>query len=88
MSALDEGSRRNGDAPLARVTEDVRVGAQHEVIWFQAGDGRRLNFHRHRPATGTRYRGPLLLVAGTSVRANIFSPPEPITLPQVLTDAG
>jgi hypothetical protein len=60
----------------------------YEVVWFEAGDGRPLNFHRYPPAEASTNRGPVLLVAGTSVRANIFSPPQSPTLPQVLCAAG
>ncbi|KAA0017061.1 alpha/beta hydrolase [Antrihabitans cavernicola] len=62
--------------------------AQFETIWFTAADGVPLNFRRLRRASGTEDRGPLLLSAGTSVRADIFSPPTADTLPRYLSRAG
>jgi hypothetical protein len=54
---------------------------------FTAGDGRRLNLIRisgERAAT----RGPVLLVHGAGVRANIFRPPVERTLVDALVDEG
>jgi hypothetical protein len=87
VPAVDETTAFTADArgPASPTTQ---ADTAHEVIWFEAGDGQLLNFHRHPPAAGSRYRGPVLVAHGTSSRANIFSPPEPITLPQVLSDAG
>ena len=85
MSLLQQTAGSGLSAPA---TAMVQPDSAHDVICFEADDGRPLNCHRHRPAAGSPYRGPLLLVAGTSVRANIFSPPESPTLPQVLSAAG
>ncbi len=68
----------------------VRPGnaAGFETVWFKADDGVALNL-RHMPAdAGASARGPVLMSAGTSVRANIFSPPNADTLPQFLSRAG
>ena len=58
-----------------------------EVVWFTAGDGTRCNLvhvRGERPAS----RGPVLLVHGAGVRANIFRAPVPTTLVDVLVDDG
>jgi hypothetical protein len=58
-----------------------------EVVWFTAGDGTRLNLvhvRGERPAS----RGPVLLVHGAGVRANIFRAPVRTTLVDVLVDDG
>ncbi|MCU1346867.1 MAG: esterase/lipase [Acidimicrobiia bacterium] len=58
-----------------------------EVIGFTAGDGMALNLHHvtgSKPAT----RGPVLLVHGAGVRANIFRPPEPVNFVRALIDDG
>jgi hypothetical protein len=58
-----------------------------EVIWFTAGDGTRCNLvhvRGERPAS----RGPVLLVHGAGVRADIFRAPVDSTLVDVLVDDG
>ncbi len=57
------------------------------VVPFTAGDGRALNLHH---VTGPREptRGPVLLVHGAGVRAEIFRPPEPVTLVDALVAEG
>ena len=57
------------------------------VVPFTAGDGMALNLHH---VTGPRppTRGPVLLVHGAGVRANIFRPPEPTTLVDALVAEG
>jgi hypothetical protein len=58
-----------------------------EVIGFTAGDGMPLNLHHvtgPRPAT----RGPVLLVHGAGVRANIFRAPEARNIVDALVDDG
>jgi len=57
------------------------------VIPFRAEDGMALNLHH---VTGPRppTRGPVLLVHGAGVRANIFRPPEPVTLVDALVAEG
>lgn len=59
-----------------------------ETIGFDALDGRRLLLHRLQPRSGVNELGPVLMIAGTSVRAGIFSPPLPRTLPRMLSDEG
>jgi hypothetical protein len=61
--------------------------SSEEVVPFAAGDGRLLNLVRVR---GQREagRGPVLLVHGAGVRANIFRAPVERTLVDVLVDAG
>ena len=63
------------------------VELETTVIPFRAGDGTALNLHH---VTGPRppTRGPVLLVHGAGVRANIFRPPEPITLVDALVAEG
>ena len=57
------------------------------VVPFLAGDGMALNLHH---VTGPRppVRGPVLLVHGAGVRADIFRPPGQQTLVDVLVDEG
>jgi hypothetical protein len=57
------------------------------VVPFKAGDGRALNLvHLRGPRTPSR--GPVLLVHGAGVRANIFRPPVATTFVDTLLDAG
>ena len=67
-------------SPAAAETETT-------VVPFTAGDGMALNLHH---VTGARppSRGPVLLVHGAGVRANIFRPPEPTTLVDALVAEG
>ena len=58
-----------------------------DVIPVTADDGTVLNLHHvtgERPAT----RGPVVLVHGAGVRANIFRPPGQTTLVDMLVDDG
>jgi len=57
------------------------------VVPFKARDGMALNLHH---VTGPRppTRGPVVLVGGAGVRANIFRPPEPVTLVDALVAEG
>ena len=57
------------------------------VVPFTAGDGMVLNLHH---VTGPRppTRGPVLLVHGAGVRADIFRPPKQRTLVDVLVEEG
>ena len=57
------------------------------VVPFRAGDGMPLNLHH---VTGPRppTRGPVLLVHGAGVRANIFRPPGQTTLVDALVAEG
>ncbi|MCV7422191.1 hypothetical protein H7K45_16700 [Mycobacterium yunnanensis] len=59
-----------------------------ETVWFTAGDGFRLNFRRLRPVDGVPPRGPVMMVHGAGVRANLFCPPGIVTLPAMLSAAG
>ena len=54
-----------------------------ETIPLTAGDGRALNLKHLTPAP-TPGRGPVLMVAGTGTRANLFNPPTTKTLPMML----
>ncbi len=58
-----------------------------DVVPFRAGDGMALNLHH---VTGPRppTRGPVLLVHGAGVRANIFRPPGQTTLVDALVAEG
>ncbi|MDQ3980298.1 MAG: alpha/beta hydrolase [Actinomycetota bacterium] len=73
------------DLPTTR----LRLAAAYEttVVPFRAGDGRALNLHHavgRRPPT----RGPLILVHGAGVRADIFRPPVPTTIVDLLVEDG
>lgn len=57
------------------------------VVPFQAGDGMACTLV-HVEGTRPPVRGPLLLVHGAGVRADIFMPPVPVTIVDVLLDAG
>jgi hypothetical protein len=58
-----------------------------EVIPFTAGDGMRLNLHH---VTGSRPpdRGPVLLVHGAGVRADVFRAPEAVNVVDALVAEG
>ena len=57
------------------------------VVPFQAGDGRALNLV-HLSGPHTPSRGPVLLVHGAGVRADIFRPPVAHRFTDALLDAG
>ena len=52
----------------------MNAASAPEVVEFFAGDGMRLNLI-HYPPKGDAPRGPILLVHGAGVRAELFSPP-------------
>ena len=60
-----------------------------ETVWFKARDGHWLNF-KHLPPAPERTvdRGPVILVHGAGVRANLLCPPTTLTLPAMLSAAG
>ena len=58
-----------------------------DIIPFKAFDGFECNLWRLKH-TGSKHRGPVLLVHGAGVRANIFNPPNKTNLPEMLADAG
>jgi hypothetical protein len=67
--------------------EPTRTGHREEVIPFTAGDGFPLSLvhvQGEQPPT----RGPVLLVHGAGVRANLFRPPVQRTLVDALIDHG
>jgi hypothetical protein len=73
-----------GEAPSPTTRTDHRT----ERIPFHADDGTWLTvLHVTNPAT-TPHRGPVLLVHGAGVRAEIFRPPLPRTLVDALIDDG
>ena len=57
------------------------------IIPFEAGDGHALNLIQVRGAR-TPSKGPVLLVHGAGVRANIFRPPTALNFVDALLDAG
>jgi alpha-beta hydrolase superfamily lysophospholipase len=59
-----------------------------ETVWFPAHDGFELNFRHLPPVPGTEPKGPVMMVHGAGVRANLFCPPGIITLPAMLSAAG
>lgn len=61
-------------------------GADFEHISFDALDGFKLNCWRYRSADVSK--GPVLLVHGAGVRANLFNPPNPTNLVEMLAAAG
>ncbi len=58
------------------------------IVPFEAGDGMPLNLVNVRAADTEPVRGPVLLVHGAGVRANIFRPPGQPTLVDALIEAG
>jgi hypothetical protein len=58
-----------------------------ETIPFTAGDGMACNLLRVRNARGMP-KGPVLLVHGAGVRANIFAAPTPMNFVRYLSEAG
>jgi hypothetical protein len=69
------------------VSTALTDGTTTTVVPFTAGDGLALNLHH---VTGPRppSRGPVLLVHGAGVRADIFRPPEPTTVVDALLADG
>ena len=59
------------------------------IVPFNAGDGLPLNLVNIRPADGQASRkGPVLLVHGAGVRANIFRTPGQVSIVDALVEAG
>ena len=58
-----------------------------EIVDFAARDGFGLNFH-HYPGVGSGNAGPVIVVHGAGVRANLFLPPTQETFVDALLDAG
>jgi len=58
-----------------------------DIIPFKAYDGFECNLWRLYHG-GSKHRGPVLLVHGAGVRANIFNPPNKINLLDMLADSG
>src|SRR5512135_3827750 len=58
------------------------------IVPFTASDGLTLNLINVRSADRPPARGPVLLVHGAGVRANIFRAPVPVTVVDALLDDG
>jgi hypothetical protein len=58
-----------------------------EIVDFAARDGFGLNFH-HYPSVGAAQAGPVIVVHGAGVRADLFVPPTQETFVDALLDAG
>lgn len=72
------------------MTVTVSVDRQHyteRVVSFQAGDGRELNLINVRGKTDP-VKGPVILVHGAGVRANIFRAPVDVNFVDALIEAG
>ncbi len=78
------------DAPeLNLISPGGAVLRRPETVWFKALDGHWLNFKHLPPAeSATDDMGPVMLVHGTGVRANLFCPPTTLTLPAMLSAKG
>ena len=74
-------------APRAQRLNGIRPWHRNDVHVFPADDGLALTLVRVRGATEPT-RGPVLLVHGAGVRAELFRPPVRRTLVDVLVDAG
>jgi hypothetical protein len=59
-----------------------------ETVPFKTLDGVDLNFKHLKPAPGRREKGPVIMVSGAGVRADLFCPPTKRTLPAMLSDDG
>lgn len=64
------------------------MSLQFETIDFIAGDGMKLNLKHVVNHTNTAKKGPILLVHGAGVRANIFSAPVETTFVEYLVNNG
>jgi hypothetical protein len=64
------------------------VGVEREALPFVAGDGTRLFLTRVRSNGQLAPKGPVLLIAGTSVPANVFEAPVSETIVQRLVREG
>lgn len=73
------GAYGHGYRPL-----DVRA---HKYL-FRTGDNRECRLYNLRLAKKAPTEGPLLMVAGVGVRANIFRPPGQVTLVDLLLEEG
>lgn len=60
---------------------------QFDIIPFLSYDGFKCNLW-HLRHDGPKHRGPVVLVHGAGVRANIFNPPNPVNLLDMLAEAG
>ena len=58
-----------------------------DIIPFKAFDGFECNLWRLKHS-GSKHLGPVMLVHGAGVRANIFNPPNEVNLLDMLADAG
>jgi len=58
-----------------------------DIIPFKSDDGFECNLWRLYHG-GSKHRGPVMLVHGAGVRANIFNPPNEVNLLDMLADAG
>ena len=69
------------------MTTLLQTAPTTEVVPFLAGDGMPLDLH-HVAGPERPTRGPVLLVHGAGVRADIFRPPEPVTVVDALLADG
>jgi hypothetical protein len=66
-----------------------RPGVVRRIVPFAAGDGTALSLHNIRAERREPHRGPVLMIVGTSVRANIlYGAPRPSSLVNALVDEG
>ncbi|HVL26151.1 MAG TPA: hypothetical protein VM450_18810 [Thermomicrobiales bacterium] len=73
--------------PAANAAPPSAPGLQQEIIRFRAGDGFACNLIRITGPTPPT-RGPVLLVHGAGVRANIFQAPVKTTIVDALVERG
>ncbi|SFM48587.1 esterase [Nitrosomonas communis] len=64
------------------------MSLKERMVPFTAGDGMALNLINVRSATQPPKQGPIILVHGAGVRANIFRAPEKETIVNALIEAG
>lgn len=73
---------------MESVAEEQSHRDQFADVPFTAGDSLGLMLHNVKAPPSLSKKGPVLLVHGAGVRANIFNPPNDDTLPQMLSRAG
>lgn len=87
MAGHQSSSAGAGAAAARRPVSGFRASHAVRRVPFRAGDGMELNLLQVRGARAPS-RGPVLLVHGAGVRANIFQPPVRTTIVDALLEEG
>jgi len=70
-------------SPTTNPAESGNAAPVFETVPFTALDGIKLNFKHLPPVPGRPNEGPVIMVAGAGVRADLFCKPTGPTLPQM-----